>query len=163
MCPVENHNFSSGPHPSQATRYSSMLHQRERIRRRTAYTEPPLISMEEDELGPKGSYGLVYPGHVESRVDPHGPWEMEPNCHWVDDFLNGKRTLRLAQTPPEEAGPGCRVTPSDQLGRPEQGSDGNWPVWRSSLRSTRGSFEPGSTLVYSGGCKLEQKDMRCWS
>lgn len=32
------------------------------------------------------------PGNVERRMYPHGPWQLESDCRWVDDSLNGKWT-----------------------------------------------------------------------
>lgn len=29
-------------------------------------------------------------GHMESRLHPHGPGELEPDCHRIDDLFNGE-------------------------------------------------------------------------
>lgn len=89
---------SSGPYPSQSTRYWNPVPRRRTSRSCLTVKAGALLMGRWGGggwiLGRIGSAGLDL-RDVEHRVDTHGGRKGELNCNWVDYFADGKRSDEL--------------------------------------------------------------------
>ena len=89
------HCLSSGPYPSQSTKYCNPLPRQRDRNRRSDGVERPTV----EEAGGWGRRNQGYqgaipdrfdPGDMEGGVDAHRAWELEPDRHRVYDLLDGE-------------------------------------------------------------------------
>lgn len=93
---VLSQDLSTGPYPSQFTRYWSPIPcRRERITNRIHRITVGEPWRRQTSWGQGTLMHRLHLGHVEGRVDPHGPRELEPHCRWTDDPQDEKRTHKL--------------------------------------------------------------------